>query len=264
VDNNTSEMIINTEWGSFDNQLTVLPSTAYDHSLDVESNNPGVQMFEKRISGMFLGEILRRAILTLVDDNTVPLFSNGDSSGGGVGKNSKITVNSPLRSQWGLDTSFLSIASGDDSAGFLVTRQVLDHAYGIPDASVADVEAVRLIASAIGKRAARLSAIAIAAIIVSTKRLHHPQDVATSKPGIVNESDVVDIGANGSLIEFYPNFEKYIREALRGVPEIGFWGEKRIRIGISRDGSGVGAALIALVASKRIGGEWSRATDIVR
>jgi hexokinase len=264
VDNSISEMIVNTEWGSFDNQLTVLPKTAYDHSLGIESNNPGVQMFEERISGMFLGEILRRAILTLVDDKNVPLFSNEDSSGESVGKNSKIAVNSPLRNQWGLDTSFLSIASGDDSAGFLVTRQVLGQDYGVPDAKVADVEAVRLIASAIGRRAARLSAIAIAAVIVSSKKLHHPQDVATTRPTIVNEDDVVDIGVNGSLIEFYPNFERYIRDGLRGVPEIGFWGERRIRIGVSRDGSGVGAALIALVASKRIDGELSPATYVVR
>jgi hypothetical protein len=45
--------------------------------------------------------------------------------------------------------------------------------------------------------------------------------------------------------------------ALREVPEIGVWGEKRIRIGIAKDGSGVGAALIALVADKAMKGESS-------
>lgn len=35
---------------------------------------------------------------------------------------------------------------------------------------------------------------------------------------------------------------------LRIIPEIGEKGEKQIRIGIAKDGSGVGAALIALVA----------------
>ena len=47
----TAEMIINCEWGSFDNGLAVLPDTAFDRALDAESNNPGVQMFEKRVSG---------------------------------------------------------------------------------------------------------------------------------------------------------------------------------------------------------------------
>ena len=59
------------------------------------------------------------------------------------------------------------------------------------------------------------------------------------------------------MVEFYPNFEEYIREALREVPEIGVWGEKRIRIGIAKDGSGVGAALIALVADKAMKGEFA-------
>ncbi|KAI7104911.1 putative glucokinase, partial [Hortaea werneckii] len=54
VNNSTGEMIVNTEWGSFDNHLSVLPVTSYDKSLDADSNNPGIQMFEKRVSGMFL------------------------------------------------------------------------------------------------------------------------------------------------------------------------------------------------------------------
>ena len=67
----------------------------------------------------------------------------------------------------------------------------------------------------------------------------------------------MDVGVDGSLVEFYPNFEDYIREALREVPEIGPQGEKRIRIGIAKDGSGVGAALIALVADRAMKGTSS-------
>ena len=66
-DSSTGEMIVNTEWGSFDNQLAVLPTTPYDVQLDKESVNPGIQMFEKRVSGMFLGEILRVVILSMID-----------------------------------------------------------------------------------------------------------------------------------------------------------------------------------------------------
>lgn len=256
VDDSTGEMIVNTEWGSFDNHLSVLPNTPYDRSLDADSNNPGVQMFEKRISGMFLGEILRRAIMSLADDKNVPLFSDEDSSKNDVHSTTHFAPNSPLRQQWGLDTSFLSIASGDNSVGLKVTRQTLDHDYGVHAASAEDAEAVRLIASAIGKRAARLSAVAIAAIVIGTDKLTHPRDIATTNDAPVNEDEIVDVGVDGSLVEFYPNFEDYIREALREIPEIGVWGEKRIRIGIAKDGSGVGAALIALVADKAMKGTW--------
>ncbi|TKA64706.1 hypothetical protein B0A55_10096 [Friedmanniomyces simplex] len=252
VDSTTGEMIVNTEWGSFDNEMRVLPDTPYDHALDKESNNPGIQMFEKRVSGMFLGEILRRALVQLIKDPAVPLFSDEHSNQNDMHSTTNIHDNSNLWNQWGLDTSFLSITSGDNSAGLKVTRQTLDNDYGVSAASAEDAEAVRLIASAIGKRAARLSAVAIAAVVISTHKLDRPTDIATTNNATleVNEEDVVDIGVDGSLVEFYPNFEEYIREALREIPEIGVRGERRMRIGIAKDGSGVGAALIALVADK--------------
>jgi len=73
-DNTTGEMVVNTEWGSFDNGLKILPNTPYDAQLDRDSVNPGVQMFEKRISGMFLGEILRIALVSMVQNTSVSLF----------------------------------------------------------------------------------------------------------------------------------------------------------------------------------------------
>jgi hexokinase len=257
IDASTGEMIVNTEWGSFDNHLTVLPTTPYDRDLDKESNNPGVQMFEKRVSGMFLGEILRRAVLSLVKDPSVPLFSDEHSNQNDVHSTTNIQPDSRLFKQWGIDTSFLSIASGDNSAGLKVTRQTLDNEYGISAASAEDAEAVRLVASAIGKRAARLSAVAIGAVVIATGKLGNPKDIATTNDAEVNEDDVVDIGVDGSLVEFYPNFEDYMREALREIPEIGPMGEKRIRIGIAKDGSGVGAALIALVADQAMKGKFT-------
>jgi len=51
------------------------------------------------------------------------------------------------------------------------------------------------------------------------------------------------------VVEFYPGFETYMRESIRSVRGIGATGEKRIRIGIAKDGSSVGAAIIALIAT---------------
>lgn len=101
-DTSTGEMIINAEWGSFDNHLSVLPNTVYDRELDADSNNPGVQMFEKRVSGMFLGEILRRALLALHNDSKLGLFKPSETS--------KVSIpsDSLFYRQWGLDTSLLS------------------------------------------------------------------------------------------------------------------------------------------------------------
>ena len=149
----------------------------------------------------------------------------------------------------------------DHSPGLRIVRQFLDRDLGVSAASLEDAEAIKTIVGAIGKRSARLSAVAIGAVVISTGR--HQQNTATtaitteSKSSAtqdetqraVKEEDVIDIGVDGSLVEYYPNFEEYIREALREIDEIGPEGEKRIRIGIAKDGSGVGAALIALVAA---------------
>lgn len=240
-DKSTGEMIINTEWGSFDNELNVLPNTPYDEALDKESVNPGIQMFEKRVSGMFLGEILRRALVNVLKDPTVPLFKDENSSQNEMHSTTQISKDSALFKTWGLDTSFLSLAHGDKSDGLRITRQALDRDLGIYAASIEDAEAVKIMAGAVGRRAARLAAVAIGAIVIQSGRL----EGSTGN----EDEDMVDIGVDGSLVEFYPGFEDLIREALREIPEIGPQGEKRIRIGIAKDGSGVGAALIALVAT---------------
>ena len=228
-DKSTGEMIINTEWGSFDNHLSVLPNTKYDQDLDNESVNPGIQMFEKRVSGMFLGEILRRTILSMVKTPSVNLFQSNDD-----GTPTIIPADSAVYNQWGIDTSFLSIVEADTSEDMQAIKEILKQDLHIEGPGVEDCQAIKVLVHAIGKRAARLSAVALAAVIISTGKLE--------------TEDVVDIGVDGSLVEYYPTFQSSIREALREIPQVGQDGEPKVRIGIAKDGSGVGAALIALVA----------------
>ncbi|KAL8724828.1 MAG: hypothetical protein Q9166_007730 [cf. Caloplaca sp. 2 TL-2023] len=251
-DDTTGNMIVNTEWGSFDNEMSVLPDTPYDAALDKESNNPGIQMFEKRVSGMFLGEILRRAILAMIKDGKTELFKDESSGTNDIHSTCTIADDSPLYKQWGVDTSFLSIAHEDQSAGHHITRQALNRDLGVDAASSEDAQAIKILVESIGKRSARLSAVAIGAVIISTGNLTLTAgDAMAEEEKEVLEEEIVDIGVDGSLVEYYPGFEEYIREALREIEGIGEKGEKRIRIGIAKDGSGVGAALIALVAGGR-------------
>ena len=233
-DASTGLMIINTEWGSFDNHLSVLPNTTYDKDLDAESVNPGIQMFEKRVSGMFLGEILRRSLLYLYNHENpkVALFKDDSSADNDTGYTT-VNDDSPLLKQWGIDTSLLSIVEEDTSDHLRVTKQTLERQLGVNAPSTEDCVAVKALVHAIGKRAARLSAVALGAVVIATGKL--------------DEEEVVDIGVDGSLVEYYPGFEEYIRETFRQIPQIGEK-ERKIRIGLAKDGSGLGAALIALVA----------------
>ncbi|KAI8951812.1 glucokinase [Xylaria longipes] len=223
-DKSTGDMVINTEWGSFDNQLNVLPNTPYDAKLDRDSVNPGIQIFEKRVSGMFLGEIVRLAIVDLYENPSLSLFKT------------RIGGDSGLLKQWGLDSSLMSIAVADSTPELSTLRKELDSQLQIRSASVEEARAFKDISYAVGRRAARLSAVALAGIVIQSGKLKE----ANEEP--------LDIGADGSLVEHYPKFRDMIYEAFRSIEGIGAEGAERIRIGIAKDGSGVGAALIALVA----------------
>lgn len=287
----TDKMVINTEWGNFDSELRVLPDTPYDRALDANSVNPGMQMFEKRVSGMFLGEIIRNAIIGL-KESRVGLFE-GDCV--------IINEDAELYREWTIDTSFLSNVEVDMSEEFVISRKLFETELGVFGASPTDVEAVKIISRAVGRRSARLAAVPLAAIIMKTKleeeaqtrtdslakqmsRLsfggdqqvdYHDTDkrpigtlvydalsavVARVKARVAGrtailvdeaqEMGVIDVGVDGSVVEYYPGFEENLREALGEVehpPNQPI--EPRLRIGIAKDGSGVGAALIALVAS---------------
>ena len=379
-DKSAGVMIVNTEWGSFDNGLRTLPNTPYDAALDAESNNPGIQMFEKRVSGMFLGEILRRAVLTLAEDPDLELFSGIDDGinkstsvttttktdgghggvDGGTGDNDAVTIittttttvisnktssttttttattsngssdvnsngnaadningvngmntdvpavppitkidaghspqsgdssrlmssvksstrtttssnippSSPLHTHWGLDTSFISVARADETEGLASIRHALATQYDVPNASATDAMAIKTIASAIGRRSARLAAVALGGVVLGTDNtIPVPSADANANPGRTDtvsnhrssdSGDIVDIGLDGSLIEFYPGFEEEMRVALRAMKRFGAVNERRVRIGIAKDGSGVGAALAALVADGTGGGGGGR------
>ncbi|CCC07698.1 unnamed protein product [Sordaria macrospora k-hell] len=238
-DNSTGEMVINTEWGSFDNQLKVLPNTPWDIQLDQATPNPGIQMYEKRVSGMYLGEILRLAVIDLLKNPDVAFFRDENSSSNDWRSTTNIAEHSPLFKQWGVDTSVLSVAAADTTPELSILRQELESNLHVYAPSLEDAQAFKAIACAIGRRAARLSAVAIAAIVLQTGKLTDPE----------LEGEPIDIGVDGSLVEHYPYFRDMIYEALRAIKGVGEEGAKRIRIGIAKDGSGVGAALIALVAA---------------
>jgi hexokinase len=89
------DMVVNTEWGGFNNSRSRLPTTPWDNKLDRESINPRFQAYEKFISGMYLGEITRNVLLSLVDAAPAPLLFGGRAS-------------SIMNTHYGLDTAVMS------------------------------------------------------------------------------------------------------------------------------------------------------------
>lgn len=213
-------MVINTEWGSFDNDLKVLPVTKWDVQVDKVSTNPGFHLFEKRVSGLFMGEILRQILIDLYEQGFV--FQQYPT---------KEDLPHRLRTPFNLDTEALSLFEIDDSTDLKASQLKLEQMLRLPT-NVDERIAIHELTCAIAKRSAYLSAIPISAILLKTKAFagHHTE---------------VDVGADGSVIEFYPGFRPMMRDAI-AMTQVGPKGERRLHINISKDGSSVGAALCAL------------------
>ncbi|KAJ2916479.1 hypothetical protein MD484_g3907, partial [Candolleomyces efflorescens] len=257
-------MIINCEWGAFNNSRTHLPITPYDNTVDRLSINPKYQTFEKFISGMYLGEIVRLIAVSLVDAVPQPLLFKGKST-------------AALNKHYGLDTSFMSQVEeawiGEDrsedafelpplgsvwdesklNAKVLPKLQRLREIvattleYKLEDVSYRDAAILRWLSELVANRSAVLSGVAVAAVLVQTGRGRFPGDTTTPLKG---QNDTLGVGVDGSLVEHYPNYEKKIRHSVRVV--VGEDVEKRVDIGLAKDGSGVGAALCALQALKQL------------
>ncbi|KAF9087579.1 glucokinase [Mortierella sp. GBA35] len=256
---NAEEMIINIEWGNFDKDKTFLPVTLSDNKLDRESINPGVHVFEKMISGMYLGEITRNILLHLIDQR---LLFDGASS-------------AKLNQHWSFETKYMSQIEKDTSATLIPIAQILEQELGIYLNTQVDREIVKFVCQLVGKRAARLSAMATAAVIrqgLETGRLRdhgYPLKLSAANNEKMNRNGTkvlertdsavdhslasqqpIHVGIDGSVFEYYPHFEERMVEGLTEL--LGSHAKDVVALGIARDGSGVGAALAALIATKGV------------
>ncbi|KAI8897028.1 hypothetical protein BC833DRAFT_540698 [Globomyces pollinis-pini] len=205
------EVVINTEWGAY-NEPSILPLTPWDKLLDRRTNNPGKQVFEKMISGLYLGELVR---LILVD-----LIKAGELFGG--------KGSDELLKTHNFDTAYMSRIERDHSLSLSDTRQLLEDVLNVPNTSYDDRRIVKHVCELVGTRAARLSAAGIAALVTKINRL-----------------DACTVAIDGSLFEHYPHFGNRMRDALREILGIT---AQNIVLEQARDGSGQGAALIAALA----------------
>jgi len=214
-------MIINTEWGAFDNERVVLKFTQYDNVVDRTSINPRRQAFEKSISGMYLGEVTRVVLLSLIDRE---LLFKGRST-------------PALNKHYGLDTELMSLieahpidGSANDRASIQSIREVLVNKLGLADSLVTDADAIAChrVSEIVGTRGARLSACAVAATVQQAE---------------VPKGKTTRFAVDGSVVAFYPGFEERLRDALKTL--LGEQ-ERDIEIGIAKDGSGAGGASLWL------------------
>jgi len=205
----TGHMIINIEWGNF-NKLRRLD---YDIALDKASENPGRQILEKMISGMYLGEVARIVLNGFISKG---LLFDG--------------LRSPIFNKRGhFKTEYMSRIEADCSKNLSEVIRFLKES-GIRNSTFEDRCLIKRVCELVSNRAARASAAAMAAVITKI-------DPALSKTHTV--------AIDGSVYEKHPGFSKNIRT---GLEELLDKKASKIKISMAKDGSGKGAAIIAAVA----------------
>ncbi|XXG57356.1 hypothetical protein AAC387_Pa03g4530 [Persea americana] len=211
----SGEMVINMEWGNF--RSSHLPITEYDQALDVESLNPGEQIFEKMISGMYLGDIVRRVLHRMAEE--AAFF--GD------------TVPPNLKVPFILRTPDVSAMHHDTSPDLRVVGSKLKDIFGISNTSLKIRKVVVKLCDIVATRGARLAAAGILGIIKKQGR-------DTIRDG---EKQRTVIAMDGGLFEHYTKFSQCMEITLKELLGEGVAGT--IVIEHANDGSGIGAALLA-------------------
>uniref|UniRef100_A0A665T300 Phosphotransferase n=1 Tax=Echeneis naucrates TaxID=173247 RepID=A0A665T300_ECHNA len=228
VEGEDGRMCINTEWGGFgdDGSLKDI-QTEFDLIVDKLSINPGVHTFEKMISGMYLGEIVRLLLVRMAEDK---LLFGGQLS-------------DALKTEGSFETKFISeIEEGD--AGLENGKNILT-ALGLKW-DLNDVRIVRLVCDTISSRSARLCAAALKTI-ANRIRINRGLDHLKTT-----------VGVDGTVYRKHPNFSQELQDTVRLLAP-----KCTINFLVSEDGSGKGAAMVTAVAQLNIFQIFRNADDRV-
>ncbi|XP_056643429.1 hexokinase type 2 isoform X1 [Diorhabda sublineata] len=212
VDMGSGNVLINLEWGAFgDDGALDFVRSEYDENIDRNSVNPGKQKFEKMISGMYMGELVRLALERFTKEGL--LF-------GGKGSDA-------LFERGRFYTKYVSEIESDPPGVFNSLRDICEE-LGLKHATEQDYINVRYICECISRRSAHLVSAGLAVLL--------------------NKMDEkkVTVGIDGSVYRFHPHFHNLMMEKIKELadPSIQF------DLMLSEDGSGRGAALVAAVAAR--------------
>lgn len=212
------DMAINCEYGAFDSfehkHLRDV-RTKYDEYIDLHSNKPHEQAYEKMIAGLYLGEIFRLVLCDLVDEGV--LFLGQETY--------------KIEKPFSFDTAFLSLIETDPTDELLTVMGLFKYFFSL-ETEIHERRFFRELSRSIGARSARLSACGISAIV--------------QKMGYLEQGCTV--GCDGSLYSKYPNFPERLHQSLEAI--LGPKG-RNIKTRQAEDGSGAGSAVIAAMTKAR-------------
>ncbi|KAM9394008.1 hexokinase-2 isoform 2-T2 [Pholidichthys leucotaenia] len=216
VEGNDGRMCINVEWGAFgDNGELDDFCTHFDRTVDECSNNPGRQRYEKMISGMYLGEIVRNVLLEFTAKG---LLFRGKMS-------------ERLKTRGIFETKFLAQIESDRLAMRQV-RSILQH-LGLTGSTCDDSVLVKEVCSVVACRAAQLCGAGLATVVDKIRQNRNLNQLS------------ITVGVDGTLYKTHPHFSRIMQETLQDLAP-----QCQVTFHKSEDGSGKGAALITAVACR--------------
>uniref|UniRef100_A0A8C7TJJ5 Hexokinase-2 n=1 Tax=Oncorhynchus mykiss TaxID=8022 RepID=A0A8C7TJJ5_ONCMY len=216
LDGSEGKMCVNMEWGAFGDHGELDDfSTDFDKAVDEHSANPGKQTYEKMISGMYLGEIVRNVLLEFT---TKGLLFRGKLS-------------ERLKTRGIFETKFLSQIESDRLA-LRQVRSILQH-LGLTSSTCDDSILVKEVCSVVACRAAQLCGAGLAAVVDKIRQNRNLPELK------------ITVGVDGTLYKLHPHFSNFMHETVSDLAP-----QCKVTFIQSEDGSGKGAALITAVACR--------------
>ncbi|CAG0885823.1 unnamed protein product [Cyprideis torosa] len=206
------QVIINTEWGAFgENSELDFIRTKWDNEIDSNSLNPGKHIYEKMISGMYMGELARLVLVDLAEQGLIFQGLNCEE----------------LMEKDRFYTKYISEIEGDKKGDYHNARLVLEE-LGLDDATNEDCENMRYVCECVSRRAAFLVSAGIATLL---NRMGRPSTM---------------VAVDGSVYRFHPHVHNLMMMKIGELVNPGI----KFDLMLSEDGSGRGAALVAAVACR--------------
>jgi len=206
------EVVINTEWGALGNTGSLdFVRTSFDLQVDKNSKNPGKQVYEKLISGMYLGELTRYILLEAAQNK---ILFDGD--------NKKTEI---LETRDVFLTAHISSIEADEQGDTENITQVLEELNLAENITDLDLQVIRYICECVSTRAAVLAAAGVAGLLNKMQKRR------------------VTVGMDGSLYKFHPHFHNRMVSKITNLVDSSI----QFQMVLSEDGSGRGAGLAAAV-----------------
>ncbi|XP_071401243.1 hexokinase HKDC1 [Centroberyx affinis] len=215
VEGDEGRMCVNTEWGAFGDDGALNDYiTEFDKEIDAASTNPGKQLFEKLVSGLYLGELVRLVVLKMAK---LGLLFDGN-------------VSDALRTKGKINTAHVA-AMEQYKDGLRNTRDILLDLDLTP--SPDDCIAVQHVCTVVSFRSSNLVAAGLAAIL---SRIRQNRKLKTLR---------ITVGVDGTVYRTHPQYAKRLHKVVRRlVPDC------HVRFVLSESGSSKGAAMVTAVAQR--------------